>query len=645
MRKTIGIFAHVDAGKTTLSQQILRLTGVLRDQAAPGARGLVLDDAPLERQRGITIFSSNAHFTHGGQEYTLIDTPGHVDFCAEAERCAQVLDCAVLVVSAVEGIQGHTEALWRLLERYGLPVLLFLNKADRRQNGAEPDRVLQELQQRFSPSCLPFWDARLPNAAPEPLIEALAERDDALLEAYLSGAAGPELLLDAARRLTGTRRLFPVFCGSALTGEGVAALLDGLDLLLSTRYEALEAAPFSARVYQIRHDPKGVRLAFLKVLSGRLPVRAAVGAEKVSELRVYTGPRFAPIPEALAGQVVAAAGLSSPAGALLGPGGAGKAPVFAPVLAARVAAEPADETAVRRAFALLADEDPALDARWDPALRALEVRVMGRVQLEVLQALALERFGLQVRFGPPAVRYLETIAAPAVGIGHFEPLRHYAEVWLRLSPGPRGSGVTFESACSTDLLDANFQNLIRTHIFEKEHRGVLTGAPVTDLKVTLLTGRSHLKHTEGGDFREAVYRAVRQGLASAKSVLLEPFYDFTVTVPAEAVGRVLADLQRRQGSFSPPQTEGGFAALKGRGPAACFLDYAAELPAFTGGRGSFTAVFGGYEPCHNAEEVIAAAGYDFERDTENPAGSVFCSHGAGYPVSWDEVPSHAHCAL
>lgn len=644
MRKTIGIFAHVDAGKTTLSQQILLLTGALRDQAAPGGRELLLDDAPLERRRGITIFSSNAHFTHGGQEYTLIDTPGHVDFCAEAERCAPVLDCAVLVVSAVEGVQGHTEALWRLLERHGLPVLLFLNKADRRQNGADPERVLGELQRRFSPSCLPFWAAKLPDAVPQPLMEALAERDDALLEAYLEGAAGAEAFLDAARRLTAARRLFPVFCGSALTGDGVGALLDGLDLLLRTRYEALESAPFSACVYQIRHDQKGNRLAFLKVLSGRLPVRAAVGEEKVSELRVYTGPRFAPAPEILAGQVAAALGLSCPAGALLGPGGAAKAPVFAPVLAARVETGAADEPAARRAFALLADEDPALGVRWDPALRSLEVRVMGRVQLEVLQALALERFGLQVRFGPPAVRYLETIAAPAVGVGHFEPLRHYAEVWLRLSPGPRGSGITFESACSTDLLDASFQNLIRTHIFEKEHRGVLTGAPVTDLRVTLLTGRSHLKHTEGGDFREAVYRAVRQGLASAKSVLLEPFYDLMVTVPADAVGRVLSDIQRRHGSFSPPETAGASAVIRGRGPAVCFLDYAAELPAFTGGRGSFTAAFGGYEPCHNADEVIAAAGYDFERDAEDPAGSVFCSHGAGYPVRWDEVPAHAHCA-
>ena len=640
MRKTIGIFAHVDAGKTTLSQQILQRTGTLRLTAGDA---LLLDDTPVERRRGITVFSSTAPFVHGGQEYLLIDTPGHLDFSAEAERCAAVLDCAVLTVSATDGIQGHTEALWRMLERYRVPVFFFLNKSDRPE--ADPEAVARALAERFSPDCLPMAGVPLKDLGSSPLAEPLAEREDLLLERYLSGEAENEDFLAAARRLCAARRLFPVFAGSALTGDGVELLLEGLDRLLVTDYEAREAQPLRARVWQIRHDAQGNRLAFLKVLEGRLAVKQAVGAEKVNEIRQYTGPKYLPLRELRAGQAGAVLGLSVPAGALIGTEGGGASPLFTPVLAARVEMVPADEPAVRRAFAQLADEDPQLAAHWDESLRELEIRVMGRVQLEVLSALAKERFALDVSFGPPRVRYLETIASPVIGIGHFEPLRHYAEVWLRLSPGARGSGITFDSACPTDRLDQSFQNLIRTHVLEKEHRGVLTGAPVTDLRVTLLTGRSHLKHTEGGDFRQAVYRAIRQGLASAENVLLEPFYDFTITVPAAAAGRVMADIQKRQGSFDPPETSPDRAVIHGRGPAACFLDYAAELPAFTGGRGSFFAAFGGYAPCHNADEVIAAAGYDFERDTENPADSIFCSHGAGHPVHWDEVPAMAHCSL
>ncbi|HIV86734.1 MAG TPA: TetM/TetW/TetO/TetS family tetracycline resistance ribosomal protection protein [Candidatus Pygmaiobacter gallistercoris] len=644
MRKTIGIFAHVDAGKTTLSQQILLQTGALR---AGGGRALYLDDAPLEQQRGITIFSSAAPFSHGGEEYTLIDTPGHLDFGAEAERCVSVLDCAVLLVSATDGIQGHTEALWRLLARYRVPTVLFLNKTDRPT--ADPDGVLAALRQRFSADCILFDGSLFSPAPPEAAFEAVAEREDALLEAYLAGEATPQQLLSSAAALCGSRRLFPVFAGSALTGEGVEPLLCGLDRLLATDYEKRETAPFAARIWQIRHDKQGVRLSFLKVLSGRLSVKASIGADKVNELRRYTGPRFEPVQCLDAGEVGAAAGLSLPAGSLIGAEGEVASPLFTPVLTAKVVMNPAQEPAVRRAFALLTEEDPALQAHWDEGTRTLEIRVMGRVQLEVLTALLCERFGLEVRFDRPAVRYLETITAPVVGIGHFEPLRHYAEVWLQLSPGPRGSGIRFESACSTDLLDQNFQNLIRTHVLEKEHRGVLTGAPVTDLTVTLLTGRSHLKHTEGGDFRQAVYRAIRQGLATAAAagncLLLEPCYDFTVTAPAAAAGRIMADIQKRQGSFDPPQSEGETAVIEGRGPAAQFLDYAAELPAFTGGLGSFFASFGGYEPCRDAAQIIAGAGYEFERDTENPADSIFCSHGAGHPVRWDEVPAHAHCSL
>ncbi len=639
MRKTIGIFAHVDAGKTTLSQQILQRTGALR----PTGDGLLLDDAPVERRRGITVFSSTAPFVHGRQEYLLLYTPGHLDFSAEAERCAAVLDCAVLVVSAVDGIQGHTEALWRMGAQYRVPVFFFLNKSDRPE--ADPAAAARALAERFSPDCLPVTGEDLCALGGSALAEPLAEREDALLERYLAGDAAEEDFLAAARALCGGRRLFPVFFGSALTGDGVEPLLEGLDRLLVTGYEAQEEAPLLARVWQIRHDGQGNRLAFLKVLQGRLAVKQAVGEEKVNEMRQYTGPKFTPLRELRAGQAATVLGLSVPAGAVIGAQGAAEKPLFTPVLAARVEMDPPDEPAVRRAFAQLADEDPLLAAHWDDALRELEIRVMGRVQLEVLAALAEERFGLRVSFGPPRVRYLETIAAPVIGIGHFEPLRHYAEVWLRLSPGERGSGITFDSACPTDRLEQSFQNLIGTHVREKEHRGVLTGAPVTDLRVTLLTGRSHLKHTEGGDFRQAVYRAIRQGLASAESVLLEPFYDFTVTVPAEAAGRVMADIQKRQGSFDPPETAPGLAVIRGRGPAACFLDYAAELPAFTGGRGSFFAAFGGYAPCHNAEQVIAETGYDFERDTENPADSVFCSHGAGHTVRWNEVPAAAHCSL
>lgn len=651
MNKTIGILAHVDAGKTTLSEQLLYLTGAIRRPGRVDHRDTLLDRHSIERERGITIFSDQAAFSYDGDAYTLVDTPGHVDFSAEMERSLKVLDYAVLVLSAVEGIQGHTLTLWKLLRQAGVPAALLINKMDR--TGAEPDRVLEDIRRRLTTDAVDFTGAE-PGDWPETLREAMAERDEALLETYLSGAAEEGDYLRTARRLMAERRLFPVFCGSALNQTGIQTFWAWFHRLTVTGYQEKEGAPFGGFVYKIRNEG-GCRTAYIKVTEGRLSVKdrvrvtgpdGAVREEKVNELRRFQGGRAQPAGTVSAGELCAATGLSVKSGQYIGACAGTETYHAVPLLASRVVCPAGvSQKTVLEYFRILEDEDPMLQVRFDPILEQIQVCLMGAVQMEVLHEVVRERFGIAVSFEKPEILYQETIAEPVTGSGHFEPLRHYAEVRLRLEPGPRGSGITFASQCSQDVLDGAYQNLVRTHVFEKTHRGPLTGMPLTDVRIVLLTGRAHLKHTEGGDFREATCRAIRQGLFKGKSLLLEPFYAFRIEAPAVCAGHILSDIQRLSGSFDPPQSFGGETVITGRGPVSAFMQYSAELTEVTRGAGRIALEFGGYEPCHNPEEVAARIGYERERDVENPADSVFCSHGAGYGVKWHEADRHMHCPL
>ena len=641
MKKLVlGILAHVDAGKTTLSEALLYRSGALRRLGRVDHRDAFLDTDAMERERGITIFSKQAEFSLPKLDVTLLDTPGHVDFSAEAERTFRVLDCAVLVISGADGVQAHTRTLWRLLERYGVPAFLFVNKMD--LAAADRSALLADLKRLLSGGCV---DCTAPDWT-----EEAAVCDEAVLERYLETG---ELRDADVRRMTAERKLFPVFFGSALKLEGVDDFLSGLE-----RFAPVPSYPaeFGARVFKIARDPQGARLTYLKVTGGALRVKdlltnrrpdlpeERVWAEKADQLRIYSGAKFRPVDEAPAGTVCAVTGLThTRPGDGLGFETDWEGPVLEPVLTYQVELTDGTDphTALQR-LRQLEEEDPQLHILWNEAAREIHIQLMGEVQLEILQRLIRERFGMEVDFGAGAICYRETIAAPVIGIGHFEPLRHYAEVHLLLEPLERGSGLRFASACPTDVLDLNWQRLVLTHLAEKEHLGVLTGSPITDMKITLLTGRAHDKHTEGGDFRQATYRAVRQGLMQAESVLLEPWYEFRLEVPAEQVGRAISDLQRMNGETAPPETEGETAVLTGAAPVAGLRDYAQEVAAYTRGRGRLLCQPGGFRPCADAEAVIAASGYDPERDVENTPDSVFCAHGGGYTVPWDQVMEHAH---
>ena len=694
MNRVIGILAHVDAGKTTLSEQLLCHAGVLRAPGRVDHGDTLLDAHPLERRRGITIFSDQAVFERGGTRFFWVDTPGHADFSAEMERALSILDMAVLVVNGAEGIQSHTETLWGLLEAYGVPTLLFINKTDR--PACDADAVLAQLKKRLSADIVDAagWEG---GELPEGLIEAACERDEALLERFIAGDYDRGAWLDALRAQVRRRALFPAWRGSALNDVGVAALLDALAALAggersfaslrmtqdadanygvptgdvasfgmtadantchSERSVAAgdaqsknlspAGAPFSALVYKVRRDAQGNRLCFFKVLSGGVAAREAVavpgGSAKLNELRLYSGAKFTPLPRAESGMLCAAAGLTGVRpGDYIG-ADAGKRNAFhtEPMMAASVLCD-APATRVLEALKQLEDEDPSLGVAYNEAAGSVELRVMGAIQLEVLQQLALDRFGLAIEFGPLRVLYMETIAAPAVGVGHYEPLRHYAEVQLRLVPGPRGSGVRFESLCHVDELALNWQRLIETHVFEKAHKGVLTGAPLTDVVVQLLHGRAHLKHTEGGDFRQSTYRAIRNALMYADSVLLEPICRFSLRAPQDSYGRVMGDLTRMHAQMEPPQMEGDAFTLTGEAAFASFAAYNADFLAATRGRGLLSYRLDHYAPCRDAEAVIAAAHYNPLAD--DTPDSVFCAHGAGYTVPWNEVKEHAHCPL
>lgn len=643
----LGVLAHVDAGKTTLTEALLYRAGAIRQQGRVDHRDTFLDTDAVERARGITVYAKPALFQAGGRSFALIDTPGHTDFAPEMERCLQALDLAVLVVSAAEGIQAHTETIWRLLQRYGVPTLLFLNKADR--PGVDRAALMAQLRRRLSPACVAV---DVPGGRLSPAcVEEIAALDDALLARYLEGTTPPQDWAALAAGLVARRACFPCFWGSALRGNGVEELLWGLTTWALPPHWPRE---FSARVYQVRHDDKGARVCFLKLTGGELQVKAPVEyrpagtqepmREKVDQLRLYNGQKWQPVQQVQAGQLCAVTGLTAATpGMVLGAGQPAPPPTLAPVMAVQLLL-PAGLAwqEVRQKLALLESEQPELHARFGPLQGQVQLHIMGGVQLQVLQQVLARRFGWQVRFGPRQILYRETVAAPVMGYGHYEPLRHYAEVHLCIQPGAPGQGVAANSECPTDLLPRSYQNLILGHILEKEHLGILTGSPLTDVTVTLVAGRAHLKHTEGGDFRQATYRAVRQGLEKAQAVLLEPWYSFVLQLPQPLVGRAMADLQQRHGSFEPPQLAAGLARLQGEAPVAALMDYPRELAAYTKGQGSLQVQPAGYRPCHNARQVIEAIGYDKDRDLDNPSSSIFCSHGAGYEVKWQQVDELRH---
>ena len=630
----MGILAHVDAGKTTLSEGMLYLSGTVRKLGRVDHKDAFLDTYFLERDRGITIFSKQAVFSLGNRRINLLDTPGHVDFSAEMERTLQVLDYAVLVISGADGVQGHTETLWKLLKLYEIPTFIFINKMD--QAGTDRESLLAELKERLDEGCIVFGKGKNVES-----LEEIAMTDEAVLDYFMEHET---VRNEDICRLIRERKIFPCYFGSALKLDGVQELLAGFEEYMKPFDGKKE---FGARVFKISRDDKGERLTFLKVTGGKLVVKMPINkAEKINQIRIYSGAKYEAVNEVEAGGVCAVTGLSSSyIGQGLGVEKGTAAPFLEPVLTYQmILPEGADTTKVLRELKQLEEEEPLLNIVWNPALEEIHVQLMGEVQTEILKTMIAERFHLDVEFGTGKIVYKETIKSPVVGVGHYEPLRHYAEVHLKMEPLEAGSGLVFDTDCSEDVLDRNWQRLILTHLQEREHPGVLTGAPITDMKITIVAGRAHLKHTEGGDFRQATYRAVRQGLKSAESVLLEPWYSFVLEVPSEQVGRAMSDIGQMNGSFEGPEAEDkqGMVRLTGTAPASEMRDYQREVWAYTKGRGRITLTLKGYEPCHNAEEVIEEIGYDSERDVDNPTGSVFCAHGAGFLVKWDEVPEYMH---
>lgn len=636
-RLVLGMIAHVDSGKTTLSEAMLYTAGEIRRLGRVDKGDAFLDTHAVERSRGITVFSKQAVMRHGEDVYTLLDTPGHADFSAETERALRVLDYAVLVISGTDGVQSHTETLWKLLRRYNIPTIIFVNKMD--ISAYEPSVLMGGLKSRLDKGCVDFSTVAAGQASEE-FFEETALLDESLMNAFLDKG---ELSQSEIRRAVSARKLFPCFFGSALKLDGIAEFLSGLDFC--TEEKSFENN-FGARVCKITEE-QGVRLTHLKITGGSLRPRDTVGEEKVTRIRVYSGAKYQTCDKAEAGTLCAVEGLSKTrAGDGLGFEIAAEAPLLEPVMTYRlVLPESADAHDVLTKMRKLEEEDPQLHVVWNEQTQDISVQLMGEIQLEILKTVIAERFALDAQFDRGRIIYKETIAHTVEGAGHYEPLRHYAEVHLLLEPTERGSGLTFDSDCRTDDLDKNWQRLVLTHLEEKNHVGVLTGSPITDMKITLIGGRAHIKHTEGGDFRQATYRAVRQGLRSAESVLLEPWYSFTLEIPTDAAGRAMSDLQIMGAEFSPPEiseSSSENSVITGSAPASEMLDYQSRVTSYTKGRGRLSLALKGCYPCHNAEEVIAAIGYDCDGDLANTADSVFCSHGAGHTVRWDEAPAHMH---
>lgn len=638
----VGILAHVDAGKTTLSESLLYESGSIRKLGRVDRQDAFLDTNPLERERGITIFSKQAVFSLGDYRVTLLDTPGHVDFAAEMERCLQVLDYAILVISGADGVQGHTITLWKLLERYQVPVFLFFNKMD--QVGTNRNALMEQVKKQLDSNCVDFTADKT-----EDFFDAVAMCDETAMEQYLSDESVTE---ECLVQMIAARKLFPCYFGSALKLDGVKEFLKGIHSYAVPRSYPKE---FAAKVFKIARDAQGNRLTFLKVTGGSLAVKTNLKGnlngqeweEKINQLRIYSGEKYEVVQEVNAGEICAATGLTMTyPGEGLGSAGASDMPVLEPVLTYRI--ELPDDCSAGSflpKLRQLEEEEPQLHVVWNEDTQEILIQLMGEVQIEILQRLIKDRFGVTVSFGTGSIVYKETIADTVEGVGHFEPLRHYAEVHLLLEPGEAGSGIVVTSDCSEDVLNKNWQRLIMTHLEEREHKGVLTGAAVTDIKITVIGGRAHQKHTEGGDFRQATYRAVRQGLMQATSVLLEPVYTFRIDVSEELVGRVMTDVEKMSGHCNPPVIEDGIAVLTGSAPVATMQDYQKELTAYSKGRGRIFCTLKGYEPCHNTQEVVAAAGYDPLMDRLNPTESVFCAHGAGFLVPWNEVYMYMHVPL
>lgn len=632
-----GLLAHVDAGKTTLSESLLYIGGTLKNAGRVDHGNAFLDNFQLERERGITIFSKQARVSYKGMDMVLLDTPGHVDFSSEMERTLQVLDYAILVISGTDGIQAHTETLWKLLEIYSIPTFIFINKMD--IAAVDKDAILNDIRKRFGDGCVDFNDT-------DTVYENVAVCDDKLIEKYLESSVVEKedivkLILD--------RKVFPCFFGAALKMDGVEELLNGLnEYAAQKRY----GADFGARVYKVARDEQGTRLTYLKVTGGALRVKTELKyskegesfSEKVNQIRLYSGEKYNAVEEIPAGTVCAVTGLSHTyAGQGFGAESGNSMVLMQPVLNYSIESDGINDMhGLYLKLKQLEEEEPQLHIKWNEKLQEINVQLMGEVQVEVLKRLISDKFGISVEFGTGSIVYRETIENEVEGVGHFEPLRHYAEVHLLLEPLERGRGLVFSSDCSEDVLDKNWQRLVLTHLNEREHIGVLTGSPITDMKITLVAGKAHLKHTEGGDFRQATYRAVRQGLKSAKSILLEPFYKFTLEIPQENVGRAMTDMQKMHGTFNQPDITADKAVIKGRVPVSSVQGYITEVNAYTKGKGRFSLQFDGFDRCHNQDEVIESIGYDSEKDLDNPTGSVFCSHGSGYNVPWNEVREHMH---
>ena len=632
---TIGILAHVDAGKTTLSEALLYTTGTTRKLGRVDHKDAFLDTHSLERSRGITIYSKQAVFSYGDTEFTLLDTPGHVDFSAEAERVLQVLDYAVLLISGTDGVQSHTETLWYLLKSYHIPVFVFVNKMDLSQSGKE--LIIAELQRRLDASCIDFSGsegASLENDT----AENAALCDEAMMQEYLdAGEISAATVMKAIKK----RKVFPCYFGSALKVNGIEDFLKSFSAYTE---ETVYGEEFGASVFKITEDEQGNRLTHIKVTGGVLKVRSLINGEKVNAIRIYSGTKFKTVDEAPAGTVCTLTGITKAyAGQGLGISADSPLPLLEPLFSYRIILP--KEIDVYTGLAMLRkleEEDPQLRIVWNEQLKEIHLQLMGEIQLEILKSVIQERFGFEVNFSEGSISYRETIASPVEGIGHYEPLRHYAEVHLLMEPLESGSGLRFVTDCREDKLDRNWQRLILTHLAEKKHLGVLTGSPITDMKITLIAGRAHLKHTEGGDFRQATYRAVRQGLMMAESVLLEPWYRFNIRVPNECIGRVMTDLQRMDAEFSHPEQNMNETVIEGAAPAASMRGYQTEVTAFTKGKGRMTCIPDGYRPCRNTESVMEERGYNAESDLDNSPDSVFCSHGAGFAVKWYDVPSYAH---
>lgn len=645
MYKTIGVLAHVDAGKTTFSEQLLFHTESIKERGRVDHQDAFLDNHSIERKRGITIFAEQGRIDYKGDTYTLIDTPGHVDFSPEMERAIHAMDYAILIISAIDGIEGHTETVWNLLRQYHVPTFIFINKMDR--EGAVIHEVMQSIRSELTEDAILLDEQVTPEHMQDNIIEWIAERDEILLEQYMEGKVNTTCFFNAFLTLIKTERAFVCMAGSALKDIGITEFFDQLSIMTPTEFDA--DSSFKGLVFKIRHDEKNQRITFIKAIQGTLNVRNefsfAQTTEKITEIRLYNGNRYRTVQQVEAGEIFAVKGLSFPQiGDLIGSKNIQEKFELVPTLQAKVVYNGTEHIKeILRYFYILESEEPTLKVVWSEKFQEMNVHVMGVIQLEVLIEVAKDRFGIDIQFDNPKILYMETIESSCVGYGHFEPLKHYAEVHLKMEPAPRGSGIIFQNECHADDLSIGHQRLIEKHLFEREHHGLLTGYPVTDIRFTLLTGRAHNKHTDGGDFREATFRALRQGLEQVENRLLEPYYQFKMKASTEFMGRMLSDIQQASGTFETPIMTGEQVTITGRVPVSTFMNYSATFAAYTNGKGVLSLQYGGYDFCHNAEEVIEQIGYDKNADPEYTSSSIFCSKGKGYSVPWNEAEEAMHC--